>query len=140
MKFFLNSTIILATLLATVVPEPATAGVSISIGEPGFFGQVDIGNYPPPRLIYPEPVIVGRVVGPPIYLRVPPGQIRHWNRYCYEYGACGRPVYFIEDSWYNEVYIPRYREHHHDREYRHDHEYRHENRYDHDRGDRRYNY
>lgn len=125
MNFVLRITLALAALLVTIA-GPAAAGVSISVGEPGFYGQIDIGNYPPPRLIYPEPIVVERVGPryPPIYLRVPPGHIKHWNRHCREYGACGRPVYFIEDRWYNEVYIPHYREHyHHDRGRHHDRDY-----------------
>ena len=31
----------------------ADVGVSISIGQPGLCGQIDIGNVPQPRLIYP---------------------------------------------------------------------------------------
>ena len=26
-----------------------------------------------------------------------------------QYGACDRPVYFVTDRWYNDVYVPRYR-------------------------------
>ena len=28
------------------------------------------------------------------------------------YGACGRPVYFVQENWYNDVYVPAYRERH----------------------------
>lgn len=105
--------------LLTIVPGSTNADVSISIGEPRFYGRLDIGDYPPPRLIYSEPIIVRpvRTWYPPIYLRVPPGHIKHWYKYCDAYGACGRPVYFVEDSWYHDVYIPRYREYHHPRVY-----------------------
>ncbi len=113
MKFLLTATTIFATLFTMVLSE-AKAGVSISVGEPGFYGRIDIGNDPPPRLIYGEPVIVRRVKTwyPPIYLRVPPDHRRNWYRHCDAYGACGRPVYFVDDGWYQDVYVPRYREHH----------------------------
>ena len=113
MKFFMAATTILAALF-TMASGETNAGVSISVGEPGFYGRVDIGNYPAPRLIYEEPVIVRRVKTwyPPIYLRVPPGHVKNWYRHCDEYGACGRPVYFIDDGWYRNVYVPRYREYH----------------------------
>lgn len=93
----------------------AQVGVSISIGEPGFYGQIDLGDYPPPSLIYSRPVVIAR--GPvyddmPIYLRVPYAHYRDWRHYCGRYDACGRPVYFVRDSWYKGVYVPRYREHH----------------------------
>lgn len=108
--------IMLAVLLGLLAlsPEPSHAGVSVSIGEPGFYGRIDIGGFPAPRLLYPEPIIVHRVNTsyPPIYLRVPPGHAKHWYKYCGHYGACGRPVYFIDDGWYRDVYAPRYRERH----------------------------
>ena len=90
----------------------ANAGVSVSIGQPGFYGRLDIGGYPAPALIYPEPVIINPVpvAGPPIYLRVPPGHAKNWRRYCYRYGACGERVYFVQDRWYTREYAPRYME------------------------------
>lgn len=111
MKFLMTATTIVAVLFTLSLNE-AKAGVSISVGEPGFYGRIDIGNYPPPRLIYGEPVIVRpvRTWYPPIYLRVPPGHVKHWYKHCDAYGACGRPVYFVEDDWYRDVYVPRYRE------------------------------
>ena len=92
----------------------AQVGVSVSIGEPGFYGQINIGDYPSPRLIYTEPVIIQRVVTPgrPIYLHVPPGHEKNWSKHCARYNACGRPVYFVRDEWYNDVYVPAYRERH----------------------------
>lgn len=117
----------------------ADIGVSVNIGQPGFYGRLDIGNYPPPVLIYPEPVVIQRVppgiTYQPLYLRVPPGHARNWGRYCHRYGACGRPVYFVQDTWYNDVYVPRHRELHGERAYRYDDR----RRFDGDgRSDRRY--
>ncbi|HLF98392.1 MAG TPA: hypothetical protein VI457_14725 [Methylococcaceae bacterium] len=104
-----------AALAATAIPAVAAdVGVSISIGEPGFYGRLDIGNFPQPRFIFPQPVLIRPapvgVVPPPLYLRVPPGHAKHWSKHCHEYNACGQPVYFVEESWYNDVYVPRYRE------------------------------
>lgn len=116
MKHLIRTLAMVASLLTLAVAE-SPAGVSISIGEPGFYGRIDVGGYPAPRLIYPDPIIVHRVQTwyPPIYLRVPPGHVKQWYRYCDRYGACGRPVYFIDDGWYNDVYVPRYRSHHYHR-------------------------
>ena len=97
----------------------ADVGISISIGQPGFYGQIDIGHAPRPQLIYAEPVVVERVVReerPPLYLYVPPGHAKHWKRHCHEYHACGERVYFVDADWYNTVYVPRYRERHEERE------------------------
>ena len=90
-------------------------GVSVQVGEPGFYGRIDIGNFPQPQLIYAEPALIQRVpVGveepEPIYLRVPPGHQRNWRKYCHRYDACGQPVYFVRDDWYQREYVSRYRE------------------------------
>jgi len=63
-------------------------------------------------VIYAQPLIIEQrpmtVMREPIYLRVPPGHEKHWDRYCHSYGACGQPVYFVQDRWYREEYAPRY--------------------------------
>ncbi|TFW70163.1 hypothetical protein C3Y98_11935 [Methylotenera oryzisoli] len=109
----------------------ADVGVSISVGQPGFYGQIDIGDYPypQPRVIYREPIIVHRHVDvyEPMYLRVPPGHYKNWRRYCGRYNACGRPVYFVQDRWYHDDFAPQYRARHHGGYYDH-------NDYDDNRG------
>jgi hypothetical protein len=116
MKRFL----IAAAIAAAMITTPALAadvGVSISIGQPGFYGRLDIGDFPPPQLIYPQPVIVERVVveRPPVYLRVPPGHAKNWRKHCREYNACGERVFFVQDDWYEREYVPRYQKRHGDR-------------------------
>ena len=106
----------LAAASASTVTAPALAadvGVSVTIGQPGFYGRLDTTNYPPPRVIYREPIVVERttVESPPVYLRVPPGHAKHWAKHCGKYNACGERAYFVEDRWYNREYVPRYREH-----------------------------
>jgi hypothetical protein len=106
---------LLAAVAFWAVPSAAAdVGVSVTVGEPGFYGRLDIGDFPRPRLIYAEPLLVRPmpVPPPPIYMRVPPGQAKKWDRYCARYRACGRPVYFVEDRWYQDEYVPRYRERH----------------------------
>ncbi len=111
--------LLIAAALTIVAASPALAtdvGVSISIGQPGFYGRIDIGDYPQPRLIYREPRVIQRVaVREPIYLHVPPGHAKNWRKHCRQYDACGERVYFVQDTWYNQVYVPRYQERHHDR-------------------------
>jgi hypothetical protein len=105
--------------------QAADVGVSVSIGQPGFYGRIDIGGYPEPRVIYRQPRVVERIYEEhePIYLHVPPGHIKHWKRHCHEYNACGERVYFVNDEWYNREYAPRYQEIHreHHEEYRDEH-------------------
>lgn len=106
----------LAVAAAAVPALAADVGVSISIGQPGFYGRIDIGDYPQPRLIYREPRVIQRVaVREPIYLHVPPGHAKNWRKHCRQYDACGERVYFVQGDWYNQVYVPRYQERHHDR-------------------------
>ncbi len=105
------------TLAAATTATPALAadvGISVSIGQPGFYGRLEIGDYPRPRLLYAEPVLVERVVvtRPPIYMRVPPGHARNWQKHCREYNACGERVYFVHDDWYEREYVPRYQKRH----------------------------
>jgi hypothetical protein len=109
------------TASAVAAPAFADVGVSIRIGEPGFYGRLDIGDYDRPRIINSRPVIVtrGYQYESPIYVRVPPGHQRNWKRYCDRYDACGRPVYFVRDEWYRDVYAPHYRKaHERDRDWR----------------------
>ncbi len=101
---------------ALLLPPLASAqiGVSINIGQPGYYGRIELGDYPQPQLIYAEPRIIRRVqtVRSPIYLRVPPGHARNWGKHCSRYNACSRPVYFVDDGWYERTYVPAYQERH----------------------------
>lgn len=114
MKRFL---ILAATTAATAIAPAFAADISVSIGQPGFYGRLDIGDYPQPRVIYRQPIVIERVPmdRPPIYLRVPPGHAKHWGKHCRKYNACGERVFFVHDDWYNREYAPRYREDHRDR-------------------------
>ncbi len=88
----------------------ADVGVSVSVAQPGLYGRIDIGNVPPPVLVYPQPVVIRpapvAMVQSPIYLHVPPGHAKNWARHCSRYNACGQPVYFVQDGWYQQVYLP----------------------------------
>jgi len=111
MKRFL---IIIAIIIAASSAQAADVGVSVTVGQPGFYGHIDIGNFPKPQIIYPKPVVIqppqARIVQEPIYLHVPPGHAKKWSKHCHKYNACGKPVYFVQDRWYNEVYVPQYQE------------------------------
>lgn len=109
--------LLFATAIAAAVAPAVAAdvGVSVTIGQPGFYGHIDIGDFPSPQLVYPEPVVIHRapgVVYEPVYLHVPPGHEKHWSKYCGRYNACGRPVYFVQDNWYQRVYVPEYHKRH----------------------------
>jgi hypothetical protein len=96
-------------LVGTAAHAVTNVGVSVNVSQPGFYGRVDIGDQPPPAVIYPQPVIIEQtpvaIHQRPIYLRVPPGHSRDWAHNCYRYRACGQPVYFVRD-----VPMPRHEE------------------------------
>lgn len=56
----------------------ADVGVSIGVGEPGFYGRIDIGGYPRPRVYYAEPRFIerGARYQEPVFLHVRPGHAR----------------------------------------------------------------
>ncbi len=87
---------IVITLVAATAAQAADVGVSVSIGQPGFYGSVAIGSYPAPVAVYPYPVVVRPapvVVARPVYVHVPPGHVKHgYYR--------GYPVYYRHDGRY----------------------------------------
>ena len=140
-----------ASLLKTLAATLIAAGCLFSISAqaqiymnttvggqfaPGIFGQISIGNAPPPPVINAQPIIVGTpVVGAPImYMHVPDYEARDWMRYCHHYNACGRPVHFVQVDQRNRWWEARPEVRHEEvrREERHE-EMRHE-----DHGDRRW--
>ncbi len=92
------------SLCAAVAPaHAADVGVSVQISQPGVYGRIDIGQFPRPQVVVQQPVIV--VQQPqrpsPVYMWVPPGHQKNWKKHCRDYGACGVPVYFVQDQWYD---------------------------------------
>ena len=137
-RFVLQS----AVALAAVVPLAHAQSVSVNAtitGEivPGVYGQVVLGNRPPPQVVYAQPLVAVPVVVAqpvpmePIYLHVPPGHAKHWRKHCHEYNACNRPVYFVRSAEYEPGYRPERRHEEHEHAHHGDHEERGD-----DRGDR----
>jgi hypothetical protein len=133
--------IVLPAALALCAAAPLALAQNVSIsatisGEvvPGVYGRVDLGNRPPPPVVYAQPVVAVPVAvaqpAPvePIYLHVPPGHAKHWRQHCHEYHACNRPVYFVRSAEYEPGYRPRHEEH---EEHHHGHGH-----HDDDQGDR----
>jgi hypothetical protein len=68
--------------------------------KPGVYGRIAVrGEAPPPPVIYPQPVIASSALVPadaqPVYLYVPPGQVRKWKQSCARWKACDQPVLFV---------------------------------------------
>lgn len=129
---------LIATLLASALAVPlfaqAQVGVSINVGEPGFYGQINIGNAAPPPVVYAQPMIVeqpaGGVVEAPLYLRVPEEHHRNWRKYCHQYNACNRKVFFVTEDWYGKTYANHRHDEHEMHEHEHDEHEHHEHGYD----------
>jgi hypothetical protein len=148
----LRSLFLGAALAVAALPALAQTNVSIRVGQPGFYGRLDLGDFAPAPVVYTQRPIIVREVrhvrAQPVYLRVPPGHRKNWSRYCGRYDACARPVMFVRDDWYTNTYAPRYRAHHHGyrevrevhhvvhRDDRRDHRGRHGHHDRHDRHDR----
>ena len=120
------------TIAALTMSAPTLAsevGVSVNVAQPDFYGRVEIGNLPPPQLVYAQPIVVqplpAHVSSPPIYLHVPPGHAKNWYKHCARYNACGQPVYFVQETWYRQQYVPAMQ--HHGRDDDHDHDHGHGN-------------
>jgi hypothetical protein len=74
-----------------------TAGGSLRAG---VYGRIQVrGHAAPPPVIYAEPVLangsIERVRRQPVYLYVPPGQVREWKDNCAKWSACDQPVLFV---------------------------------------------
>ncbi|AZN36667.1 hypothetical protein [Iodobacter ciconiae] len=110
-KHFSKASLLFAFLISSAT-HAADVGISVQFGQPGFYGSFNIGDFQPPRLIYRQPKIIQRpaVTQPPVYLIVPPGHAKNWSKHCSRYNACSRPVYFVQESWYNSEVVPRYQE------------------------------
>src|ERR1051326_6448692 len=101
--------LIVPALFAAIVPLAQAQNVSFNptLSGPvvrGVYGQVESANGPPP-VVYaqpviaaPSPIVVAAAPVEPIYLHVPPGHAKNWHKYCHQYRACERPVYFVKSS------------------------------------------
>ncbi len=101
---------ILTLAAAAVLPAHAgtNIGVTIGINAPGQYGRIDINNYPQVQLVAPQPIVYApspvAIYQRPIYLYVPQTHQTNWGRYCGRYGACGQPVYFVQENWVRDEY------------------------------------
>ena len=106
----IGASIVVATVAGAAPALAADVGVSVHISQPGIYGRVDIGQFPQPQVVVAQPVIIQprpvTVVQQPVYMWVPPGHRQDWRRYCGGYNACGVPVYFVQDQWYEQHVHP----------------------------------
>ena len=101
-------------LLGALLGSPGLAQVdfSIQLGQPNYYGGLNIQGFPNPQFYNYSPVLIQPLspeYSQPVYLRVPLYQRQSWGSYCGRYNACQRKVYFVRDNWYRSIYAPRYR-------------------------------
>ena len=91
----------------------AAAVATDALAQPVYYGRID-GSFLQPQVVYPEPLMIQPappgVVRQPVYYYVPEKQAKAWRKYCKKYKACGQPVYFVQENWYRDVYVPEYRD------------------------------
>ncbi len=114
--------LLISGLLALHTAPSAIAGdlgVNVILsGEitPGVYGQVEIGNAPRPVVVYEQPrvIVVDKryARSEPVYLHVPPGHAKHWDKHCHQYHACERRVYFVKSREYEPEYQREHHNHH----------------------------
>ena len=106
-----------ALLLLGITSAQAQYASVVIHGEvkPGVYGRVEFGNAPPPVVVYQQPVVIMREPRPlqPIYLHVPPGHAKKWDKHCHQYNACNRPVYFVKSKEYGKEWDKHDHDDHH---------------------------
>ena len=74
--------------------------INLTIGgqlAPGFYGELAIGNNPPPPVWNSQPVLVepSAYNATLAYIYAPAEHINNWRFYCVQYNACQRAVFFV---------------------------------------------
>lgn len=97
--FSILAALVLASSLTGVARAQSYANVTVGGAfAPGVYGQISLGNNPPPPVLNVQPIIMGPPVygAPVMYLHVPQNEYRDWGHHCARYSACGRPVHFVQ--------------------------------------------
>src|SRR5712675_2206938 len=117
-KMYTRTFSALVTMLVASVGVSRAGDLNINVllsGQvaPGVYGQVQLGNAPPPPVVYAQPMLIEPQSSPPppVYLHVPPGHAKNWRQHCHEYHACNRPVYFVRSAEYAPDYDRRDHDH-----------------------------
>lgn len=91
-----------ASTAAASAALPAGAYHNVTTGgplRPDVYGRIEVRGQVPPPVIFKQPVVASSALDTPrrspVYLYVPPGQVRHWKRNCAKWKACDVPVLFV---------------------------------------------
>jgi hypothetical protein len=92
----------LAILAAPAVAQDKSPHRNITAGgplRPGVYGRIEVRGQSAPPVVYTQAVVADtskpRPQVDPVYLYVPPGQIRRWKQHCDKWSACSEPVMFV---------------------------------------------
>lgn len=113
MNVFRNAALVafvVASGAAGAADKEAVAMISGAV-TPGVYGRVDAAKKPLPPLVYEQAMFIERPetnngVVEPLYLHVPPEHAKNWKKYCAQYKACDKPVYFVKSAEYEPGYQP----------------------------------
>jgi hypothetical protein len=96
--------------LAALTTASSGGGNYIAASANSPHGTVDVRRFPRLDLVSPHPVIVrfmsAQMLARALYLHVPQAHRAEWAGYCHFYQACGHPVYFVTEQWFEHVYRP----------------------------------
>ena len=93
---------LLGAALAASASTQERPHANVTAGGPlraGVYGRIELRGATPPPVVRPQPVVVTAPVegvsADPVYLYVPPGQVRRWAQHCAKWQACDKPVLFV---------------------------------------------
>lgn len=121
MKKHLNYLLLITGISITGLSQADDLGIKVILEKeiaPGVYGRVELGNDSHPDVYYEQPRLIVKeskyARSRPVYMHVPPGHAKHWDKHCNKYHACGRPVYFIRSAEYTGYEDAHEHEHNHD--------------------------
>lgn len=90
--------------IAACVTASGVQAKRVVVGDYDYYGPLVIHDERPVVIVQEPRIVHSRGHREPLYVRVPPGHAKHWEKHCAKYRACDRPVYFVDDHWYHEHY------------------------------------
>ena len=100
-----------AVVLGIATCVAASTATAKHPGDRDYYGVLTIRGDRPVVIVEEPRVVHPRGHSEPLYVRVPPGHAKHWEKHCAKYRACERPVYFVDDHWYHEHYVVKAKRH-----------------------------
>ncbi len=113
MNVFRNAALVAFVVASGAAGAADTEAVAMITGAvtPGVYGRVDAARKPCRRSSMNSRCSSSaprsnKGVVEPVYLHVPPDHAKNWKKYCSQYKACDKPVYFVKSAEYEPGYEP----------------------------------